>query len=266
MDLVEVEKRDSNPITVRHPWELARFEIVNSLLKDVIKNDPNYNVLDIGCGDIFFISKLSSLYPQTNFYAIDIAFTDDIISKLKKVAAGQNIFLFKSLDEANFHLKKPADLVLLLDVVEHIEDDKGFLKSLHDNKGINNDTHVMITVPAYQGLFCSHDHFLGHYRRYTNTTLLNTLNECGFKKEKLGYFFSTLIGPRIIQVIKEKIIKPDLGKETTGLVEWNKGAGFTNFVKNILLFDYNVYKVIKKITGLSLPGLSNYILCKKRVL
>ncbi|MGZ4042407.1 MAG: class I SAM-dependent methyltransferase [Bacteroidia bacterium] len=265
MDLVEVSKRSNEKEMARHPWELARFEIVNSLLQGIIKNEEGFNVLDIGCGDIFFISKLSSLYPKASFYAIDIAFNDEIISKLKKVAEGKNIFLFKSLDEANLHLKKPADLVLLLDVVEHIEDDKGFLKSIHNNKAITNETNIIITVPAYQKLFCSHDHFLGHYRRYTNKSLLQTINESGFEKKKLGYFFTSLIVPRIAQVIKEKAIKPDLNKETTGLVEWDKGPGVTNFIKNILLLDFKFYKFINQITGLSLPGLSNYIICKKRV-
>ena len=262
MDLIEVSKRkDSN--VIRHPWELARFDIVNELLKEFIRNEDGFNILDIGCGDILFISNMSLLYPKANFYAIDIAFTDEIILQLKEVAKGKNIFLFKTLEEANKHLNKPADLVLLLDVVEHIEDDISFLNSLNKNPAITSNTHIMITVPAYQGLFCSHDHFLGHYRRYTNKTLLETIQKTGFEKKHLGYFFTSLIPPRILQVMKEKISKPDLTKHTTGLVEWNKGSGLTSLIKNILLFDYKIYKFIRMVTGLSLPGLSNYIICKK---
>jgi hypothetical protein len=264
MDLIEVSNRKDINMS-RHPWELARFEIVNTLLKGIIKNDDNFNILDIGCGDIFFISKLSDIYPKANFYAIDIAFTDEIISNLKDTINGKNIYLFKTLNEANLHLNSPANLVLLLDVVEHIEDDLDFLKALHNNKAISNDTRIMITVPAFQALFCSHDHFLGHYRRYTNGTLLRTINKTGFEKENLGYFFFSLIPPRIMQVLKEKIVKPGLNKKTTGLVEWNKSQGVTNLIKNILLLDYKVYRFIKKITGVSVMGLSNYIICKKRV-
>ena len=146
MDLVEVKNRKDDNM-VRHPWELARLEVVNSLLQGVIKNESGFNVLDIGCGDVFFISKLSDLYPKANFYAIDIAFTDEIISKLAESVKGKNIFLFKSLEEANQHLKNPADLVLLLDVVEHIKDDIGFLTSLHGNKAITHNTFIIITVP-----------------------------------------------------------------------------------------------------------------------
>ena len=264
MDLVEVAKRNS-VIHNRHPWELARFEVVNDLLKNVIQNEVGYTVLDIGCGDIFFLLKLSELYPKSDFYAIDIAFTDENIAQLTKLAEGKNISLFKTMDEAAAHLKKPADLVLLLDVVEHIEDDHGFLTSLKNNKAITTATHIIITVPAFQKLFCSHDHFLGHYRRYTNATLLKTIEKAGFTKLKLGYFFFCLIPPRILQVIKEKISKPDLTVHTTGLVEWNKGKGMTDLIKNIMLLDFRISKFIRSITGLSLVGLSNYILCKKSV-
>lgn len=262
MDLIEVKNRKEG-VVARHPWELARFEIVNSLLKTIIKNEENFSILDIGCGDVFFISRLSDLYPKVHFYAIDIAFTDEIIAILSKEVEGKHIYLFKTLDEANVHLKKQADLVLLLDVVEHIEDDHAFLTGLYKNKAITKDTHIMITVPAFQRLFCSHDYFLGHYRRYTNKTLLQTIQNNGFEKVDLGYFFTSLIPPRIIQVIKEKIVKPDLSKETTGLVEWNKGAGITGFVKSVLLLDYKIYRLIRSVTGLSIIGLSNYVICKK---
>ncbi len=262
MDLVEVKNRKKE--IARHPWELARFEIVRSLLHAHIRNEENYSVLDIGCGDIFFISSLANYYPKVTFYAVDIAFTDEIMAQLEGTINGKNIFLFKTLDEANKHLKKPADLVLLLDVVEHIEKDVEFLKWLYGHPSISSQTLFMITVPAYQSLFCSHDHFLGHYRRYTNNSLKKTIETSGFQKVKLGYFFFSLLLPRILQVFKEKLSKPDLTKSTTGLVEWSGGTGVTGFIKGVLLLDHKITHGIKVVTGLSIPGLSNYILCKKR--
>jgi len=122
----------------------------------------------------------------------------------------------------------------------------------------------MITVPAYQSLFCSHDHFLGHYRRYTNRSLKQTIEKAGFEKLKLGYFFFSLLMPRILQTLKERISKPDLSKSTTGLVEWGGGKGITSIIKGVLRLDHRITHGIKMLTGLSLPGLSNYILCKRR--
>lgn len=263
MDLIEVKNRKSI-ISVRHPWEDARIEVVKKLLKDVFQNRPDFNVLDIGCGDIYVISRLSEAYPNVNFYAIDIAFTPEIIEALKKEIGTKKIFLYSSMEEAALKSAIKADLVLLLDVVEHIEDDKLFLKNLHQSKLINETTNIMITVPAFQSLFCSHDHFLGHYRRYTNNSLSNTLKEAGFNKLKLGYFFSILIPPRIIQVLKEKVSKPQISEQTTGLVEWNKGKFITGFIKSVLMFDFFITNSISRITGLSIYGLSNYILCKKQ--
>lgn len=262
MDLVEVKNRKTD--IARHPWELARLEIVNSLLRNTIRNEETFTILDVGCGDIFFISKLSEYYPKVSFYAIDIAFTDEIITRLSANIGDKKIYLFKSLDDASKHLKKTADLVLLLDVVEHIEKDVPFLNDLRVHSAISNLTTFMITVPAYQSLFCSHDYFLGHYRRYTNKTLKKTISDSGFVKQDVGYFFSSLILPRIIQVIKEKITKPNLATGTTGLVEWNGSNGITALIKSILLLDYKISKLFKSIFGKSLPGLSNYIICKKR--
>jgi trans-aconitate methyltransferase len=262
MDLLEVQKRKKGNES-RHPWELARLVVINDLLKEILRNKSELNILDIGCGDIFFINQLSHLYPKANFYAIDIAFTDEIIKQLESETRGTNIFLFKTLEEAGKRLQKPADLVLLLDVVEHIEDDKSFLRSLAGNKAIGSNTKIMITVPAYQSLFCSHDHFLGHYRRYTNKTLLATIKSAGFVKQSMGYFFMSLIPPRVLQVLTEKLNKKDVSSGTTGLVEWNKGGFITKLIKTILLTDFYITRLFKKVSSINLPGLSNYIICKK---
>jgi trans-aconitate methyltransferase len=264
MDLIEFRNRNDYFIA-RHPWELARFEVLASLLKPIIQNKETFNVIDIGCGDLFFIFKLSQRYPKVNFYGIDTAFNDEIISELKDITKKENIYLFKTLDEANLHLKKSPDLILLLDVIEHIQDDIGFLNSLSNNKAIGNKTFIAITVPAFQSLFSSHDHLLGHYRRYTNKTLSTAIRKANFEELNMGYFFFSLTIIRIIQFIKEKISKPDLIKKNTDLVDWNKGLHTTNFIKYILILDFRIYKFIKALTGLSLIGLSNYVICKKRV-
>ena len=53
------------------------------------------------------------------------------------------------------------------------------------------------------------------------------------------------------------------GRDTTGLVEWKGGAGWTSFLKKVLTFDYRTGKFFKA-RGLSLPGLSTYVLCRKK--
>jgi hypothetical protein len=262
MDLVESKNRNSDN-AARHPWELARFRVVNKILSGIIRNEKDFNVLDIGCGDVFFVSSLARLYPEASYYAIDTAFTDDMISSYTEQVRGLNVKLFKSLTEAVTVMKGKADLVLLLDVVEHIGDDEGFLKALAAEPAITPQTNVLITVPAFQALFCSHDEFLGHYRRYTNAGLKQVVERAGFRGLRMGYFFTSLLFPRLLQVMKEKVRRRREDAGTTGLVEWKGGGRVTSFMTGVLYTDYKICRVLKKVTGISLPGLSNYILCKK---
>ncbi len=253
MDLIEVKnKKNEN----RHPWEFARFEILTFFLKDVFKGKPNPTILDVGCGDTFVIDSLNKLFPKARYLAVDTAFTDELISFYK--SKNNNIELFKNLDLIPTDLD--VDCVLLMDVLEHINDDKTFLSSLVYKKFIGTGTKFVITVPAYQNLFCSHDVFLGHFRRYTNKSLSNLVKGAGLKTEQVGYFFFSLILPRLLQVIYEKI-KPS-AKNSSGLVDWDRGKNVTKFVKTCLITDFKFTFILNKI-GIKLPGLSNYLICNK---
>lgn len=81
----------------------------------------------------------------------------------------------------------------LFDVLEHIENDLEFLKSL--NKSMAKDGMIFITVPAYQALWSKDDDYAGHYRRYTTKQLNNTLDKAGFDPVFDTYIFSVLVLP-----------------------------------------------------------------------
>jgi len=81
----------------------------------------------------------------------------------------------------------------LFDVLEHIEDDLKFLKSL--NQTMAKDGLLFITVPAYQTLWSKDDDYAGHFRRYTTEKLNKILREAGFEPVFDTYIFSVLIYP-----------------------------------------------------------------------
>jgi hypothetical protein len=58
-----------------------------------------------------------------------------------------------------------CDLILLMDVPEHVDDDVGLMRSAL--VGAAEHAYMLITVPAFQKLFSAHDIFLEHKRRYT---------------------------------------------------------------------------------------------------
>ena len=74
MDLTEIVKFDNS---TRHPWELARLEVVKDRLDHILKqrdvNKPMV-ILDVGCGDAFVVGQLSRFFPQHQFVGFDINF------------------------------------------------------------------------------------------------------------------------------------------------------------------------------------------------
>jgi len=260
MDLREVKGREGK-VTSRHPWELARVEVIKAQIKSKFKTDKLNSVLDLGCGDTFLVEELARAFPHIRFYAVDIEFTDDMITEIQPNISTQ-ISLHKNLNELNSLEVNNIDLVLLLDVIEHIEDDISFMKWVNEFNFIKNSTDFLITVPAYQSLFCSHDDFLGHYRRYTNKNLKENLSKAGYATQHVSYFFWSLLPVRILQVLIEKF--QNQNKDTTGLVEWEGGAFKTKLLTAILLTDYKIGNFFQKI-GLKIPGLSNIAICRPLV-
>ena len=253
MDLVEHKNKQNES---RHPWELARLEVIFSLFQKHLAEKNLENILDVGCGDTFVVSELRNRMPSTHFYAIDPAFSDTMIADFQQ----EGISLYQHLSQLEGNLKK-ADLILLMDVIEHIEDDKSFLKDLVSKNYIKNDSLFLITVPAYQSLFSAHDVFLKHYRRYTPKHLLSTLKSSGFEIIESGNFFTSLLAPRIIGLLKERM---EGKKEAQGLASWQGSEKQSKLLKEILLLDFKTTKNLQRL-GIKLPGLSTYALCRKSV-
>ena len=96
----------------------------------------------------------------------------------------------EQLGLADVRLESPADVVVMHDVLEHIDDDAGAVADLHallDSHGT-----LILSVPALPVLFGYHDEQLGHYRRYTRASLRAVL-EPYFYIGRLRYFGFTFI-------------------------------------------------------------------------
>jgi SAM-dependent methyltransferase len=83
-----------------------------------------------------------------------------------------------------------ADLYLLMDVLEHVEDDVGLLRSVVD--GAPDSAHFVMSVPAFPFLWSGHDEYLGHYRRYTLAQIVEVSKRAGLEIKKCCYFFGAI--------------------------------------------------------------------------
>ncbi len=245
----------------RHPWEEARIQVIaNKLKKETAAiSKKEILVLDIGCGDAYVAYRLSLIFPRFRFLCVDTAFTPELRETLKNQIS-EKISLFATLDEALLQHKDKVDFVFLFDVIEHIDKDVEFLKMVHSNPLLSNDTKMFITVPAFQALFSNHDVFLKHYRRHTLVTLDKTIQSAGFKKIKDGYFFTILLIPRIIQKLVEKKTS-----EVKGIGDYAGSSIKTFVIKNVLLIDYHFFNLFTSL-GIKNPGLSCFTICKKQAL
>jgi len=164
-----------------HYIDIASRKHALSQLKNTI-NKANIVILEIGSSSGFFLKDIIKTAP--NAFIIG---SDSISEPLENIAL--NIPLLQ------FDLNKcplpdnSIDAVVLLNVLEHIEDDKKALEQLYrilKPKGI-----AIIEVPANPNIYDTYDEMLKHYRRY-NIKNLTTLSEnVGFKtlySSHLGFF------------------------------------------------------------------------------
>jgi hypothetical protein len=255
MDIIELKKKTN---TVRHPWEYARFNVLKFFFKKIIDKNLNPVIIDIGCGDSFVVESISKIYPNAKIIGVDTAFTPEIVAEINERIKNKNILFYYSINEVPKSIK--ADCILLMDVIEHVENDIDFLQQVSNSSFVTNITKWFITVPAFQSLFCSHDVFLGHFRRYDNAMLIEHCVKGGLIKKRVGYFFFSLLLPRYLQVKKES--KQKQKNLSTGIVDWNGGPFKTKLITFILTLDFKFTRLIG-VLGIKMKGLSNYIICQK---
>jgi len=94
--------------------------------------------------------------------------------------------------QADFEARPVFDLVTLFDVLEHVDDEPGFLA--HAARCLKPGGRLAVTVPAFRFLWSGHDDLNQHRRRYTRRCLVDLLERCGFEVERSSYF-NTLLFP-----------------------------------------------------------------------
>lgn len=100
------------------------------------------------------------------------------------------------IEEICFFPEVNVEAIGIFDVLEHIEDDLGFLRSLHSI--ISSEGYLYITVPAFNLLWSKDDVAAGHFRRYTRKSISEALQSSGFHVVENRYFFSLLFFPILL--------------------------------------------------------------------
>ena len=170
---------------------------------------------------------------------------------------GLNNIICGTLNDTDFN-DESIDSCLLLDVLEHIEDDKAFLDLI--NKKIKASGELLITVPAFMLLWSSEDTYAGHYRRYTKKQLGKLLQEQKFEVLHINYFFSFLYFPILFfRVFKDKLTKrKELKVDDAARKQLEFQSKFVSFfLKKIEEFEYKrLLKNKKNLFGSSIIAIA----------
>jgi SAM-dependent methyltransferase len=153
-----------------------------------------------------------------------------------------------------------AGAIGLFDVIEHIEDDAAFVRSIGER--VDSGTRFYITVPALESLRSKEDDYAGHYRRYNQLYTNNLVRSTGFKliyQSYLFFYYVPLVW--LARVLPEKLGKVPTQEE---LVAKEKGHHEQPKLLNALLnVAHDIEQVIRRFGFKPLFGTSRLIILEK---
>lgn len=246
------------PQFYKAPRYLFRKYNILSLLKDY--KDIN-TFTDIGCG----AGELACTMAEIGYKGKGIDFSKEALVVANGIKNKRGIknekltFVAGGLEKIK---PNESDLIVCCEVIEHIEDDQGFLKSLCKT----NPKYVILSVPAKQKWFDNFDTKVGHYRRYEKQKFIELLNESGFEVlDFLSYGYPFINITRLIRkAMAGKVKEQDNIKQRTKESGINPIKLKTIFMKiNIELLIYFLYWVSKPFNRFDLSE-GYLVLCRKK--
>jgi SAM-dependent methyltransferase len=175
MDLKETDILGAD--IAEHWYYSSKAKATLRLLKPSVPS----KILDVGAGSGFFSRYLLTHSSAEEAWCVDISYDSDTES----CEVDKQIHFRRSIESVD------ADLVLLMDVLEHVDDDVELLKE-YVNK-VPRGSRFLISVPAFQFLWSEHDDFLDHKRRYTLHQLKDVVASAGLKVTHGSYYFGMVL-------------------------------------------------------------------------
>jgi 2-polyprenyl-3-methyl-5-hydroxy-6-metoxy-1,4-benzoquinol methylase len=149
------------------------------LARNVV-SEREQTILEVGAGTGTMTRVLARSNQITAFEPSQDA-RNELILRTKDLS---NVRVIDDLQECGVGAK--FDLVLLVNVLEHIQHDVQFLKELREY--LTQNGRLVVLSPAHNCLYSRFDASIGHVRRYTRRTLRRTFEEAGYKSPSVRYF------------------------------------------------------------------------------
>jgi SAM-dependent methyltransferase len=233
MDVKELSQITGPPED--HWYYAAKFD----LLAATVAAFGAKRVADVGAGSGVFARLLLERTSCQEALCVDPAYerdTDEMVN-------GKVLRFRRTYDGRDF------DLVLLMDVLEHVDDDAGLLR--HVAASVAPGTPLFITVPAFQFLWSAHDVFLEHRRRYSAGMLKQAITAAGLEVEWTRYFYAAIFPLVVVVRLLSRARDPSHGSDlrpTPKPIAWALKLALK--CERVLLFRFN------RVAGLSVVALA----------
>lgn len=189
----------------RHWWWRARETLLLDLIRRRCPEGGYGSILDIGCGNGLFFGKLRE-FGEPEGVEADPAWRE--FGRPSPAQVHYRVF------DSTFQPEKRYGLILMLDLIEHLDDPAGALH--HAVNLLTGDGKLIVTVPAFLQLWTSHDDLNHHVTRFTRGSFLPIARQAGMSIETMRYFFHWLFFAKAAVRLKESLAKP-ARPETPGI-------------------------------------------------
>ena len=181
-----------------HWWWRAREEIVCEELRRRLADRTPVTILDVGCGDGLLFDRLQE------FGGVDGIESD---GRLVDPDGPHRARITIAPFDARFRPEKRYGLVLMLDVLEHLDARAAAVShalSLLEPGGI-----LVATVPAFQLLWTNHDRLNQHRVRFTKASFRRLAADAGMEVVSMRYFFTWLFFAKLAERVKEAVLRSE---------------------------------------------------------
>lgn len=169
-----------------HWWFRVRRNIIFWLIQkyDISKTAK---IFDFGCGSGYLAGELQKMGYNAS--------GSDTSREAIEFGRQQGIKNIEAVQPDEMPQDGGFDVILALDVIEHIKDDVWAIKGLE--KALKPGGVLIITVPAYQWMWGVQDEVAHHFRRYTMSGLADVVKRSGGLRIVQKTYFNTFLFPPI---------------------------------------------------------------------
>jgi SAM-dependent methyltransferase len=104
-----------------------------------------------------------------------------------------------------FKPEKRYSLILMLDVIEHVPQPEAMLRRARELLAPGGL--IVVTVPALECLWTTHDDLNRHYRRFSKTSLRAAIQAAGLSEQSCQYFFAWICPLKLMIGWKERLLR-----------------------------------------------------------